>query len=254
MIHCMLTKNWTSIAVLLFLCHAVSGQTDWKFVEQASIDGSISGTITEGYIFKIGLRDFYIVDEQTRQQVRTRNPVVKIFQSGTDYRLEIQDFNEPVICKKLEEVIETQIDGGFKGWEGETIFKMRNGQIWQQSSSGYHYHHAYSPNVLIYKFRHSWIMKVEEVDETIEVRKAGNSGIASLSNSEVIETQINGEFKGWEGETIFQMKNGQIWQQSSYAYKYHYAYSPRVTIYKSGSKWEMKVEGVDGTIEVRKIK
>src|SRR5580704_4240125 len=25
--------------------------------------------------------------------------------------------------------IETQIDGDFKGWEGETIYKLRNGQI-----------------------------------------------------------------------------------------------------------------------------
>jgi len=50
------------------------------------------------------------------------------------------------------------------------------------------------------------------------------------------------------------MLNGQIWQQSSYAYIYHYAYNPSVVISKSGTKWEMKVEGVDQTIEVRKIK
>ena len=66
--------------------------------------------------------------------------------------------------------------------------------------------------------------------------------------------QINGEFKGWDGETIFKMLNGQIWHQSSCAYMYHYAYNPSVVISKSGTKWEMKVEGVDQTIEVRKIK
>ncbi len=27
-------------------------------------------------------------------------------------------------------VIETQIDGDFEGWEGETIVKLMNGQVW----------------------------------------------------------------------------------------------------------------------------
>ncbi len=31
------------------------------------------------------------------------------------------------------------------------------------------YHYAYSPEVLIYEFKGSLIMKVEEIDETIEV-------------------------------------------------------------------------------------
>ncbi len=31
------------------------------------------------------------------------------------------------------EVIECKIDGAFEGWEGETIVKLTNGQIWQQS-------------------------------------------------------------------------------------------------------------------------
>jgi hypothetical protein len=29
-----------------------------------------------------------------------------------------------------------------------------------------------------------------------------------------IETMIAGEFNGWEGETIFKLDNGQIWQQA----------------------------------------
>jgi hypothetical protein len=48
--------------------------------------------------------------------------------------LVIDEFDEPVICKKIKNVIETQISGEFKGWDGETIFKMMNGQIWQQST------------------------------------------------------------------------------------------------------------------------
>jgi hypothetical protein len=50
-----------------------------------------------------------------------------------------------------------------------------------------------------------------------------------------IETNISGDFKGWDDETIYKMDNGQIWQQSTYHYHYHYAYHPSIVIYKTSS-------------------
>lgn len=70
----------------------------------------------------------------------------------------------------------------------------------------------------------------------------------------VIESQIDGEFEGWDGDTIFKLMNGQIWQQSSYDYHYHYAYMPKVVIYRSGSGYKIKVDGVDQAIAVRRLK
>jgi hypothetical protein len=49
---------------------------------------------------------------------------------------------------ECDPAIEAHIDGEFKGWTGETIYKLRNGQIWQQAT--YHYHYAYAPEVTIY--------------------------------------------------------------------------------------------------------
>lgn len=69
-----------------------------------------------------------------------------------------------------------------------------------------------------------------------------------------IETQIDGDFEGWDGETIFKLTNWQIWQQSSYAYTYHYAFMPKVIIYKASTCWKMKVEDVSDTICVQRIK
>jgi len=71
---------------------------------------------------------------------------------------------------------------------------------------------------------------------------------------QVLETKIDGKFEGWEGETIFKMMNGAIWQQTSYAYMYHYAYMPNVIIYKKRGTYYMKVEGVDDEIQVKQIK
>jgi len=246
-------KNILIILGFIFLFNNTNAQNSWEFVEETYIKGSINGTITQGFIFKTNSHDFYVFNERSRQRVMTRNPDVKIFRSDSDYKLIIEDFDEPLICKRVKNVTETQIDGEFEGWKGETIFKLMNGQIWQQSSYAYTYNYAYSPGVLIYEFKGSWIMRVEDLVETIEVIQI-NSNNSSSSNNSVIETQIDGDFEGWEGETIFKMMNGEIWQQSSYAYLYHYAYSPQVIIYKSSSGYVMKVDGVEETINVVKLK
>lgn len=71
---------------------------------------------------------------------------------------------------------------------------------------------------------------------------------------QVIETCIEDDFEGWEGETIFKLCNGQIWQQAEYAYMYRYAYRPDVMIYRTASGYRMKVEDVAETIGVERIK
>lgn len=74
------------------------------------------------------------------------------------------------------------------------------------------------------------------------------------TTSSVIETRIDGDFEGWEGETIFKLMNGQIWQQSDYKYSYHYAFMPEVLIYRSGGSYKMKVDGVRESIRVTRLK
>ncbi len=69
-----------------------------------------------------------------------------------------------------------------------------------------------------------------------------------------IETTIDGDFEGWEGETIFKLSNGQIWQQSEYSYTYSYAYMPEVTIYAAGGGCKLKVEDENEAILVKRIK
>lgn len=85
------------------------------------------------------------------------------------------------------------------------------------------------------------------------VQGVGTKGVGN-NCSTVIESQIEGEFNGWDGETIFKLANGQIWQQSSYAYTYHYAYRPEVTIFQSGGACKMKVKGVNDSITVKRLR
>jgi hypothetical protein len=65
-------------------------------------------------------------------------------------------------------------------------------------------------------------------------RRDGLSARALVPQTGVTESQIDGDFEGWEGETIVKLTNGQIWQQTEYHYEYHYAFMPEVLIYPSG--------------------
>jgi hypothetical protein len=80
------------------------------------------------------------------------------------------------------------------------------------------------------------------------------SFIAPAPASSAVDTYIDGEFAGWDGETVFRLQNGQIWQQAVYAYMYSYAYSPRVLIYQAGGGWRMQIEGVTDTLQVQRLR
>jgi hypothetical protein len=82
-----------------------------------------------------------------------------------------------------------------------------------------------------------------------QARTGGSSDCAPA-----VESTIKGDFEGWEGETIFQFDNGQIWQQAEYDYMYSYSYRPDVTIYRTSAGCRMKVEGEDETILVKRIR
>jgi len=77
---------------------------------------------------------------------------------------------------------------------------------------------------------------------------------APPTTGNAIESTIDGDFNGWEGETIFKLSNGQIWQQAEYDYEYEYAYRPDVTIYRTSTCWKMAVEGMDDKICVKRLK
>jgi tetratricopeptide (TPR) repeat protein len=67
--------------------------------------------------------------------------------------------------------IETRIDGTFEGWHGDTVVKLINGQIWQQTGFNYEYSYAYNPEVIIYRTGGGYKMKVEGTRQAVEVTR-----------------------------------------------------------------------------------
>ena len=138
----------------------------------------------------------------------------------------------------FEIIRRSQIDGDFEGFDDEVLFKLMDGSYWVQDEYKYWYHYSYCPEALILRGNGRLFIQVDGQSEIVPVREI----------SGVIESKINGEFKGWEGETIYELTNGQVWQQSHYKYEYKYAHMPDVLIYNPGSGHIMQVAGTSAKV------
>lgn len=80
-----------------------SGSTagNWVLFEETNLQGSISGTIQQGRIFKTTSGNVYEVVGLTLQLVLELQPEVMVLRSGDNYKLIVKGFNEPLICRKL---------------------------------------------------------------------------------------------------------------------------------------------------------
>lgn len=141
-----------------------------------------------------------------------------------------------------ELVRKTKIDGDFEGFDDEVLFRFVDGTYWMQAQYMYWYHYAYRPDVNLLRANGRFYLQIDGKDKVVPVRQI----------TDVTESRIDGEFKGWEGETVYTLTNGQVWKQCTYHYEYKYSYRPEALIYNSGTGYKMQVEGT--TADVRRVK
>ena len=74
-------------------------------------------------------------------------------------------------------------------------------------------------------------------------------------NEEPIVARLEGEFTGWDGQTVFKLDNGMIWVQSDRDKHYIKAMTnPEVTISPGMfSAWYLSVDGSNSRCKVRRI-
>ncbi len=75
--------------------------------------------------------------------------------------------------KKVEaEGTKTRIVGPFRGWDGDTVFTLENGQVWKQRLPGRWFFHADSPEVELRKnLLGFWEMRVVAGNRAIGVTR-----------------------------------------------------------------------------------
>lgn len=143
---------------------------------------------------------------------------------------------------EYELIRKSQIEDEFEGFDDDMVFELTDGSFWIQDQYMYWYYYAHRPQVNILRGGGRLYLQVNGQEPIVAIRQI----------TDVVKSQINGEYNGWEGETIYELTNGQVWQQSSYSYEYSYSFMPEVIIYNTGSNYKMRVESA--LVDVHRIK
>lgn len=73
------------------------------------------------------------------------------------------------------------------------------------------------------------------------------------TNQQSMTSRIDGEFRGWDGDTLFRLENGQVWEQIGSERVFFRAYRPEVTITREMFGYRMSVEGINARVQVKRI-
>ena len=74
--------------------------------------------------------------------------------------------------KVEQEGIRTRIAGEFRGWDGDTVFRLENGQVWKQRLPGRWSYRASSPEVELSKnMMGFWMLRVLDADRAVGVTR-----------------------------------------------------------------------------------
>jgi hypothetical protein len=139
--------------------------------------------------------------------------------------------------------IHSQLDGEFNGYDDGAIFRLTNGQIWQQRRYKYKYKYKYRPRVRLYQDQNRWFMEFDCMDEPIEVVRAN-----VLEDGVIVS-----DFNGFHGRSRFKFASGRVWEQAEYKYSYHYAYRPHAIVVDGINGTELQVEGMGEKVRVRRV-
>jgi hypothetical protein len=72
---------------------------------------------------------------------------------------------------EVDELVSNLV-GSFNGWDGNTVFRLDNGQAWQQVDSSYQYARSEGPRVTIRRAAFgSYLLQVEGVGKAVRVRR-----------------------------------------------------------------------------------
>ena len=89
------------VVILLALSVAPMAQEDWHTFERTSIDGTVSGAIRKGHIFRTISRNLYEVTDHVYLYEYEYRPNVLVLRNGNVYQLIIDGFEEPLTCRRL---------------------------------------------------------------------------------------------------------------------------------------------------------
>jgi hypothetical protein len=204
-----------------FLVNPAFSQSKWQLYEETQLKGTISGTVSTGDILQTMSGETYEIVEPYLDFVFEFYPDVMIFSDGSFYRLIVDGFSDPMICKKLNSSSSKPTKSVRSyGNEGEAylskidedlddILKLTNGAV-VEISYGYLGYVGYSKECALFKSGSQWKIWIEgKKTYKCDVLKMPAYGKAiSARLSYISEVKGNGE--------IIKMSDGSIYEVDSY--------------------------------------
>lgn len=88
----------------------------------------------------------------------------------------VAEFGQEQLPRETEQsaptLIEARIVGEFRGWDGNTAFRLDNGQIWKQRVGGkYRSRARTNPEVIVEKGRFGYYLKLVETGRSVGVKR-----------------------------------------------------------------------------------
>ncbi len=262
----------------------------WTLYEETTITGTIRGSIKKGHIFKTRSGHIYEVADYVYLYEYEYSPDVTVLADGRSYKLIIEDFDEPLICKCLN------CDGAIapsspdSSVSAETTVKAAqaaltvlgfdagptDGTLGAQTRSALNLFRAragltptdtldaatlrslaielpkkYPDNTVALSVALVLLQASEDWPPRQSQHKRSEP---SAPTAQVVESFIISDFDGLEYGNVYQLANGQIWEQTE-AWVWVWVWvNPKVLIWHDGGVYRMKVEGIEHPVAVTRIK
>lgn len=101
----------------------------------------------------------------------------------------------------------SRIDGNFYGWSGDTIFKLVNGQFWQQNAAG-----SKTVSPALYR---PYMTITNYLGYQRRMYVANVTGYIAVTPLAVTESAVTNMFTGLHYQNLYQLADGTTWQQIS---------------------------------------
>jgi len=279
---------WTMILLFLaVLCAPVYAA--WTVFEETSISSRISGSIRKGHILKTRSGHIYEVVDYVYLYEYEYSPDVLVLTEGDLYKLIIDGFDEPLLCKCHNCSPAGTSRRGAESLEQNTVKAIQASLVALGIDPGpMHGKYGARTQSALRRFqKETGLPPTGRPDPetlltlatSLTERYPGNSDVlrvarhlleqsraasatppsqqqhtTPLPTANVIESYITSEFDGLDYGNIYKLANGQIWEQTEPWIWVWVWVNPRVLIWNDGGVYRMKVEKIDHPVVVRRIK
>jgi hypothetical protein len=144
------------------------------------------------------------------------------------------------------QAIESHIVSDFSGVANGNIYKLANGQYWEQTSYDISHSSASSPTVIISSGFIYWEMQIWD----------GGTLVDTVNVQQRIpfsESRITSTFNGFSRDNLYTLANGQIWEQSDFSTDYSSLFQPNAVVFQNEfylPLYELWVDGMDQMVDV----